>query len=1164
MRVTEQQTYNHLVSSIQRARAKALATQMQISSGKKVVQPSDDASAFDRIVSTKSSIGKVDQRIRNLGLATNRLDLTDSTLSGVTTALGRLKELAVQFASNTNSASDRVIGAQEVRQLFLQIQQLGNVENAGGQAVFGGTSRNGRATGVSLTEPSSTVPLALTSGSNDSLVVKVDGTSSGTIALGTASVTSGSDLAALVQRKVNTDATLLAAGKSVTVTFDTDHLVITSNNNGPASSVEVTGGTGLRALGFNGGSTTTGTDSFALQAKTGAAARNSGGALLAQGTVYDRHAVTLDDYMVKFSAASNAATPVIVTANAGNTGGASVVDSRVVDGSKVTQDSYNVNLTNIYTVTAGSNDGIRFDPDGAGAGAAVTATLAAGSYTGTELAAQIKTAMEAVSGGATYTVGFNGTTGKFTITNNVANAVTLDLLSSNVLSTANTLLGLTGADQTAIAAGGAATSDVDTTGLAGVSMRHVVNDATLGSNIFNITAANNTLIVNDDGGTTDTTITLATGSYTGAQLATELASKLNASRNAGNTTAYTVGYGTVTAGRLTINNPAGNTNSLLLKFGHASSTASQMLGSTAVTVTETVGASASTLNSDAGYTTYSSGAPIDFSGFRVVLKDGGSGPRNGDNYLLTLNAATSFDVYNVSTPVTVTANSANTGGGIKTDSGVADPSKVTLDSYDVRIKNIYTVTTGTNDGIRFDPGTGAVTATLAPGSYTGAQLAAQIKTAMEAVSGGGKTYTVSFSETTGKYSITNDGANGTALSLLYSNGASTAKSLLGSAGTDQSAIAAGSTVTSDLDTSSLAGVAKQVNVYDSTLATNIFNITSDNNTLIVNDTTGGTGSDRTITLATGSYTGAQMAAELESKLNVSRASANTTAYTVSYGIVTAGRLTINNPAGNANSLILKFGSSSSTAAQILGSTAVTVTETVGAGASTLNSDAGYTTYQSGGNIDFDGLRVVLQDGTTSVRNGDVFSVAQARKIVLTNQRYVSSGLIRVNGLQLSLQSGSAAPATGDLFRIQTGAQFQGNEGLQTIEVGDGQTVKTNVPGSQAFSGPTTDLFNSVKNLLASLNGNYGGGIQVGLRNVDAAVDQVSVAQGEVGALSNQLGTTKVSLDDTKTFLTSILSNNEDVDLVSAISELTLQQQAIQAAGATLNRIFESSLLNFLK
>jgi len=819
MRVTEQQSYSVLVNNIQRARAKALAIQEQISTGKKVVKPSDNANAFDRIVATKFSIAKADQHLRNLGVGTTRLDLTDSALSSVTTALARVKELAVQFANGTNGPAERAIGAREVKQLFLQLQELANTEHAGGQSIFAGTGRHGRATGVAIS-----APIVLTGGTNDSLVVNVDGTTSGTIALGTASVT-GSGLAALVQRKINTDPTLVAAGKSVTVTFDTDHLVIVSADNGLPSSVEVTGGTSLASLGFNGGSTTNGASAFAIRAATGASLRNTGSAVISQGTVSNPSTVTLNDYLVKFS------------------------------------------------------------------------------------------------------------------------------------------------------------------------------------------------------------------------------------------------------------------------------------------------------------------------------------------------SATAFDLYNVSTAVGVLANTTNTGGVVRSDSGVLDPSRVTLDNYEVRLKNIYTVTAGVNDGIRFDPGTGAVTATLTAGSYTGAELASQIKTALEAASGA-ETYTVGFNETTGKFSITNDVANGTALSLLYSDVASTATSLLGSSGHDQSPIAAGATVISDADTTGLAGVSKQLNVYNTTLATNIFNITSANNTLIVNDDGGTT--DTTITLATGSYTGAQLATELASKLNASRNAANTTAYTVAYGSVTAGRITINNPAGNTNSLILRFGNAGSTAAQILGSGSATVTETVGASASTLSNDAGYTAYLSGANIDFDGLRVVLQDGATGPRNGDVFAVAQTRKVVLSNQAYVSGRTIETEGVRFSLRDGAAAPASGDLFSIQSGVQYQGDDGLQTIEVGDGQTVKTNQPGNQTFTGPTTDLFASVKSLNAALNGNYVGGIQRGLAGVDVAVDQVSSVQGELGALSNRLASSKASLDETKVFLSNILSTNEDVDLVEAISQLTLQQVAIQAAGETLNRIFESSLLNFLK
>jgi flagellar hook-associated protein 3 FlgL len=830
MRVTEQQSYNLLVNNIQRARAKALATQEQISTGKKVVKPSDDASSFGRIVATKSSMARANQHIRNLDVARNRLDLTDSTLRGVTTVMARVKELAVQFASTTNGPAERAIGGQEVKQLLLQLQQLGNTEYAGGQSIFAGTSRHGRATGASLTAPTVAVPVNIVTGTNDTLTVTVDGTVSGTITLTGAalpglSYTTGASLAVELQKKINTDATLLAAGKSVAVTFDTDHLVIASNENGPTSSVEVTGGSALTSLGFNGGSTTTGASAFAIRAATSVNARNTGSALISQGAVSNPNAATLNDYLVKF------------------------------------------------------------------------------------------------------------------------------------------------------------------------------------------------------------------------------------------------------------------------------------------------------------------------------------------------NAATTFDVYNVSTAVAVLANSTNTGGAVKSDSGVVDSSRVTLDNYEVRLKNIYTVTAGSNDGIRFDPGTGAVTATLTAGAYTGAQLAVQIKSALETASGA-ETYTVSFDESAGKFSITNDGTNATSLSLLYSNAASTARSLLGSSGTDQSPIAAGSTVISEMDTNGLAGVSKRLNVYDTTLATNIFNITTANNTLLVNDDGGTT--DTTITLATGSYTGAQLAAELASKLNASRNVANTTAYTVAYGSVTAGRMTINNPAGNANSLILRFANAGSTAAQMLGATPSSVTETVGASASTLNSDAGSVAYQSGAHIDFDGLRVVLQDGTAGPRNGDVFVVAQARKVVLSNQSYVSGAAIETEGLRFSLRTGAAAPASGDLFSVRTGLQYQGDDGLQTIEVGDGQTVKTNQPGNQTFTGPAIDLFASVKNLMASLNGNYGGGIQQGLAGVDVAVDQVSSVQGELGALSNRLGATYASLDETKVFLSTVLSTNEDVDLLTAISSLTLQQQAIEAAGAVLSRIFESSFLRFLK
>jgi flagellar hook-associated protein 3 FlgL len=626
---------------LQRARSRQAETQLQIASGKRIATPSDDPIGFGKVVDYKTLLAVTAQREQALSLVSSRLDETDSALRIATdSVMGRAKELAVSMTNLTNGPAERKAAAEELKGLIGQLLEIAN-RKIGDQALFTGATTRGGVAGATLAAPTTGAPVTITGGVTDTLKVSVDGVASGTVTLTSGSYATGTALAAQIQTQINADATLAAAGKAVTVSFDTDHLVVTSNASGGSSGVTVTGGSARNVLGLNGGTTATGADPFSLGARASASARNTGGAVIAPGEVTDRSALTFGDYLIKFTSASaydlyGVSSPASTSAKAGNTGGGLITKSVVNDTGLVTLDNYEVRVKTVHTVTTGANDGLRFDP---GTGP-VTATLAAGSYTGAQLATQVKAALEAVSGGKTYTVGFNDATGKFSITNDTANGATLSLLYANAASTAKALLGSSGADQTGITAGSTATGDNDTAGQAGVTRQSNVVDTTLSTNIFNITSANNRLIVNDTAGGAgaDTTITLTTGSYTGAQLATELAGKLNASRNSSNTTAYAVAYESVTARRLTINNPAGNANSLLLKFGDSASTAAQILGSTPVTVTETVGASATTLNSDAGNTAFVSEGNIDFDGLRVALKDGGAAVRNGDAFAVVQNA----------------------------------------------------------------------------------------------------------------------------------------------------------------------------------------------------------------------------------------------------------------------------------------------------------------------------------------------------------------------------------------------------------------------------------------------------------------------------------------------------------------------------------------------
>jgi len=222
-------------------------------------------------------------------------------------------------------------------------------------------------------------------------------------------------------------------------------------------------------------------------------------------------------------------------------------------------------------------------------------------------------------------------------------------------------------------------------------------------------------------------------------------------------------------------------------------------------------------------------------------------------------------------------------------------------------------------------------------------------------------------------------------------------------------------------------------------------------------------------------------------------------------------------------------------------------------------------YASGSPITFDGLRVTIANGQGGgPQTGDTFSVSLSPRAVLANQSYATGRPISFEGVTLTLSDDTGAPAAGDLFAVVSGLQYQGDTGVHSIEIGTGQTVPTNARGDRAFTSGVIDLFATAKQLVGSLRGNYREGITQALGGLNQGVSQIAAVQGEVGAVSNRMTTSAEKLEEAKGFVLQTLSKTEDVDLAKAISDLTLQQYAIEAASRTLTKVFESSLLNYLR
>ena len=115
---------------------------------------------------------------------------------------------------------------------------------------------------LSASIPSESFPVVINS-STDDFVVSVDGTSSGVITLANQSYSSLSAVASELQSKINSDATLRGAGKSVTVAVSGNQIEISSDSLGSGSTISISNDgtdTTLAALGLSLATPVSGTD----------------------------------------------------------------------------------------------------------------------------------------------------------------------------------------------------------------------------------------------------------------------------------------------------------------------------------------------------------------------------------------------------------------------------------------------------------------------------------------------------------------------------------------------------------------------------------------------------------------------------------------------------------------------------------------------------------------------------------------------------------------------------------------------------------------------------------------------------------------------------------------------------------------------------------------
>jgi len=138
MRISTSQIFQQGVDAMLEKQRELSKTELQVASGKRILNPSDDPASSVRILDLQEAQKRLLQYQRNADAAVARLDQEETTLQGLENLLQRVRELAVQGNNDPVGAEGRRAIATEIRQHIEGFMQLANARDANGEYIFAG------------------------------------------------------------------------------------------------------------------------------------------------------------------------------------------------------------------------------------------------------------------------------------------------------------------------------------------------------------------------------------------------------------------------------------------------------------------------------------------------------------------------------------------------------------------------------------------------------------------------------------------------------------------------------------------------------------------------------------------------------------------------------------------------------------------------------------------------------------------------------------------------------------------------------------------------------------------------------------------------------------------------------------------------------------------
>jgi flagellar hook-associated protein 3 FlgL len=161
-------------------------------------------------------------------------------------------------------------------------------------------------------------------------------------------------------------------------------------------------------------------------------------------------------------------------------------------------------------------------------------------------------------------------------------------------------------------------------------------------------------------------------------------------------------------------------------------------------------------------------------------------------------------------------------------------------------------------------------------------------------------------------------------------------------------------------------------------------------------------------------------------------------------------------------------------------------------------------------------------------------------------------------------SGTAVTTKPFTLDITTNSvTYNGNANSNPVELSNGSSVQSGIPGSQLFQNASGSAFGALQDLYSSLKS--GNNIGTAVTEVQNALSQVSVERVFYGNALNQINTSENFLNQEKVNLSTRENQLVGVDPAVAATDLAQSQTAYQTGLAATSRILGlPTLLDFLR